>query len=92
MSLLKEFRDTENALSQQLKRMEKLKKNEALIKDLEFEKKLEALLKRYSKKMEDLLAFLQPPPPLAGTQVREQGAPYGTNSKKTISNAKKARR
>ena len=92
MSLLKEFRDTENALHQQLKRMEKLKKNEALIKDLEFEKKLEALLKRYSKKMEDLLAFLQPIPPVTVTQAREQRAPYGTTSKKTISKVKKAGR
>ena len=92
MSLLKEFRDTENALNQQLKRMEKLKKNTALIKDLEFEQKLEALMKRYSKKMEDLLAFLQPTSPLAGNRAQERRAPYGATSKKTNSTIKKAQR
>lgn len=76
MSLLKEFRDTENALNTQLKRMETLKKDASLIKDLEFEKKLQTLMKRYSKKMEDLLAFLQPTLPMSGTHAQEKRATY----------------
>lgn len=91
MSLLKEFRDTQNALNTQLKRMEMLKKNATLIKDLEFEKKLEALMKRYSKKMEDLWAFLQPTPPMSGTHAQENRATYRTQPNK-IGTKKKAGR
>lgn len=91
MSLLKEFRDTENALNTQLKRMETLKNDATLIKDLEFEKKLEALMKRYSKKMEDLLAFLQPTSSMTGTHAQEKQATYKTNTNKASTRTKAGR-
>lgn len=91
MSLIKEFRDTENALNTQLKHMETLKKDATLIKDLEFEKKLEALMKRYSKKMEDLLAFLQPTPSLSGTRTQEKRAVYKTTPNKAGTKKKAGR-
>lgn len=89
MSKLKEYRDTQQALTENLQRFEALKNNADLIKELEFEKKLMTLLKRYSKKTEDLLVFIGPGL-MGGMQAQEQRSVYGgTTRKKTNSSRRK---
>lgn len=89
MSKLKEYRDTQQALTENLQRLEALKNNADLVNELEFEKKLMALLKRYSKKTEDLLAFIGPGL-MGGLLAKEQRSVYGeTARKKTNSSRRK---
>jgi len=83
MSKLRDYRDAERALDKNLQRLEDLKNNPELIKELEFEKRLMTLLKRYSKRTEDLLAFVKPALG-ASLQAQENRRPYGkASSKKT---------
>ncbi|HEX8593655.1 MAG TPA: hypothetical protein VF682_10285 [Pseudomonas sp.] len=60
MPKLKEYRDTERALTEAIEYFEELKKNIDLMKELEFEKKLLTFLKRHNKRMVDLVAFIKP--------------------------------
>ncbi|WP_156684128.1 hypothetical protein [Pseudomonas sp. Leaf127] len=67
MSILNEFRALEQALQTQQDRLESLKHNEQLSRELAFEQKLLTLLKRHNMGLEQLLGFiprsLQQPPP-----------------------------
>jgi hypothetical protein len=82
MSKLKEYRDVERALTENLQNLERLKNDAALIKELEFEKKLTMLLNRYSKRMEDLLAFISPGT-VSGLKVQEQTPSYRGTARKS---------
>jgi len=81
MSKLSDYRDAERALDKNLQRLESLKNNPELIKELEFEKRLMTLLKRYSKNTEDLLAFVKPVLG-ASLQAQEQRRPYAKTTSK----------
>jgi hypothetical protein len=61
ISKLKEYHRVQSTLCQQLEKLETLKNNTELIRELEFEKKLMTLLKRHSKTLEDLLVFIRLP-------------------------------
>jgi len=83
MSKLRDYRDAERALDENLQRLEDLKNNPEMVRELEFEKRLMTLLKRYSKRTEDLLAFVKPTLG-ASLQAHENRRPYGkASSKKT---------
>lgn len=76
MSKLKEFHDTEQALKQQLQLLESLKKNAILMKELEFESKLKALMKRYRKTLGDIITLQEHSVPSPDNTVHEQPASY----------------
>ncbi|RTR53926.1 transcriptional regulator [Pseudomonas aeruginosa] len=60
MSKLAEFRAAEKALADQLARLEALKNDSSLKKEIEFEGKLNALLADYGKSLKDVVAILDP--------------------------------
>ena len=60
MSRLAEFRAAEKALQEQLKQLESLKNDAGLKKEIEFEEKLQGLMKTYGKSLRDIIAILDP--------------------------------
>ena len=68
MSRLAEFRAAEKALQEQLKQLESLKNDAGLKKEIEFEEKLQGLMKTYGKSLRDIIAILDPNPAKSGLQ------------------------
>ena len=62
MSRLAEFRAAEKALQEQLAQLEALKNDAGLKKEIEFEEKLQGLMKTYGKNLRDIVAILDPNP------------------------------
>ena len=62
MSRLAEFRAAEKALQEQLAQLEALKNDAGLKKEIEFESKLQGLMKIYGKNLRDIIAILDPNP------------------------------
>lgn len=62
MSRLAEFRKAEQDLQERLKQLEKLKNDAGLKKEIEFEEKLQGLMKTYGKSLRDVIAILDPNP------------------------------
>lgn len=60
MSLITEFRATEEAIKELQQRLASLQSNDGLKKELEFETKLKALMGEYSKSLRDVVALLDP--------------------------------
>lgn len=60
MSRLAEFRAAEKALQEQLAQLESLKNDAGLKKEIEFEQKLQELMKHYGKGLRDIVAILDP--------------------------------
>lgn len=60
MSLINEYRSTEEAIKQLQNRLSSLKGNEALQKEIEFEEKLRALMGEYNKSLKNIIAILDP--------------------------------
>ncbi|QAX81818.1 histone-like nucleoid-structuring protein, MvaT/MvaU family [Candidatus Pseudomonas adelgestsugas] len=60
MSRLAEFRAVKKALQEQLAKLESLKKDAGLQKEIEFEEKLQDLMKYYSKNLCDIISILEP--------------------------------
>jgi hypothetical protein len=60
MSRLAEFRAAEKALQEQLAQLEALKNDAGLKKEIEFEEKLQALMKSYDKNLRDVISILDP--------------------------------
>lgn len=60
MSRLAEFRAAEKALQEQLAQLEALKNDAGLKKEIEFEEKLQGLMKTYDKSLRDIIAILDP--------------------------------
>ncbi|WP_323147852.1 histone-like nucleoid-structuring protein, MvaT/MvaU family [Pseudomonas oryzihabitans] len=58
MSLIQEYRQTEAAIEELKQRLEQLNSDERLKKELEFEKKLRALLGEHNKSLRDVIAIL----------------------------------
>lgn len=62
LSRLAEFRAAEKALQEQLAQLESLKNDAGLKKEIEFEEKLQGLMKTYGKSLRDIIAILDPNP------------------------------
>ena len=62
LSRLAEFRAAEKALQEQMAQLEALKNDAGLKKEIEFEQKLQGLMKSYNKNLRDIIAILDPPP------------------------------
>ncbi|MCD4866929.1 histone-like nucleoid-structuring protein, MvaT/MvaU family [Pseudomonas sp. PLB05] len=60
MSLIQEYRQTEAAIAELQQRLEQLNTDERLQKELDFEKKLRALLGEHNKSLRDVIAILDP--------------------------------
>ncbi|WP_426160370.1 histone-like nucleoid-structuring protein MvaT [Pseudomonas sp. TSRC2-2] len=60
MSLINEYRATEEAIKELQGRLESLKTNDGLQKEIEFETKLKTLMGEYSKSLRDVIALLDP--------------------------------
>jgi hypothetical protein len=60
MSLINEFRATEEAIKELQSRLESMKTNDGLQKEIEFETKLKSLMGEYSKSLRDVIAILDP--------------------------------
>ena len=65
LSRLAEFRAAEKALQEQLAQLEALKNDAGLKKEIEFEEKLQGLMKTYGKNLRDIIAILDPNPAAA---------------------------
>jgi|GEM_PF-4371115 hypothetical protein len=89
MSILKEFRKTEDALNEKLTLLQALQQNAALPQELEFEKKLSALMKRYSKRIEDIRLMVEHPATLADIRVNEHAPTYKASKVKKETKARK---
>lgn len=73
MSRLAEFRAAEKALQEQLAQLEALKNDAGLKKEIEFEEKLQGLMKTYDKSLRDIIAILDPAK--AGSKASKAAAP-----------------
>jgi hypothetical protein len=62
LSRLAEFRAAEKALQEQLAQLESLKNDAGLKKEIEFEEKLQGLMKTYGKGLRDIILILDPNP------------------------------
>lgn len=60
MSLINEYRATEEAIKELQARLQSLSADDKLQKELEFEKKLRELMGTYSKSLKDIIALLDP--------------------------------
>lgn len=60
MSLISEFRATEEAIKELQERLKALQQDEKLQKEIEFEKKLRDLMGQYGKSLLDIIAILDP--------------------------------
>ncbi len=60
MSLINEYRATEEAIKELQERLKSLEQDDKLKKELEFEEKLRALMGSYGKSLRDIIALLDP--------------------------------
>ncbi len=81
MSRLKEFHELEDALKIKLARLESLKNETELITELEFEKKLTTLMKRYNKDIDDVMTMLKWQSHTSNTTIHEEKSTYTVRSK-----------
>lgn len=62
MSLITEYRATEALLNELKQRLQRLSNNPGLLKEMEFEEQLRALMGEYSKSLRDIIQILDPSP------------------------------
>ncbi|MEX6780415.1 histone-like nucleoid-structuring protein MvaT [Pseudomonas aeruginosa] len=60
MSLINEYRNTEEAIKELQERLQSLSADDRLKKELEFDQKLRALMGEYNKSLRDVIALLDP--------------------------------
>ncbi|MCP8463163.1 DNA binding protein [Pseudomonas sp. ZM23] len=78
MSLINEYRATEEAIKELQERLKSLEQDDKLKKELEFEEKLRALMASYGKSLRDIIALLDPDAKLS----KSPRAAKGTVSKR----------
>jgi len=79
MSLINEYRATQEAIKELEARLQSLSADDKLQKELEFEQKLRELMGTYSKSLKDIIALLDPDAKLNKIQ---RGAPVKTTGTK----------
>lgn len=70
MSLINEYRATEEAIKELQERLKNLSQDDKLQKELEFEGKLRSLMGEYQKSLRDIIALLDPESRKAGRTVK----------------------
>ncbi|MDF9617548.1 DNA binding protein [Pseudomonas entomophila] len=84
MSLINEYRATEEAIKELQARLANLSQDDKLKKELEFEGKLRTLMGEYSKSLRDVIALLDP-------ESKLSKAPRGTAKTTTTKRARKVK-
>ncbi|MFW0757739.1 histone-like nucleoid-structuring protein, MvaT/MvaU family [Pseudomonas sp. H11T01] len=60
MSLMNEYRATEDAIKELQAKLDALSNNERLLEEMEFEEKLRSLMYQYGKSLRDIILILDP--------------------------------
>jgi len=81
MSLINEYRATEEAIKELQERLKSLEQDDKLKKELEFEEKLRALMASYGKSLRDVIALLDPDAKLSKSP-RAAKAPVSKRARK----------
>ncbi|WP_432780633.1 histone-like nucleoid-structuring protein, MvaT/MvaU family (plasmid) [Pseudomonas corrugata] len=68
MSIITEYRETQEALKTLEERLEKMSRNHALLKEREFDQKLRTLMAEYGKSLRDIVSIIDP-------EYRKNGVP-----------------
>ncbi|SDJ73084.1 histone-like nucleoid-structuring protein MvaT [Pseudomonas indica] len=77
MSLINEYRATEEAIKELQERLKSLSQDDKLKKELEFESKLRDLMGEYQKSLRDIIALLDPDAKLSKAPRTGKAAPTG---------------
>ncbi|TEB90463.1 histone-like nucleoid-structuring protein MvaT [Pseudomonas aeruginosa] len=81
MSLINEYRATEEAIKELQERLKSLEQDDKLKKELEFEEKLRTLMGTYQKSLRDVISLLDPDAKI-GKSTRTAKAPAGKRARK----------
>ncbi len=81
MSLINEYRATEEAIKELQERLKSLEQDDKLKKELEFEEKLRTLMGTYQKSLRDVISLLDPHAKI-GKRTRTAKAPAGKRARK----------
>lgn len=84
MSLINEYRATEEAIKELQGRLKSLSENDKLKKEIEFEGKLRTLMGSYNKRLKDVIAILDPHP--VRTDAGKSGKPRAERAIKRYTN------
>ena len=84
MSLINEYRATEEAIKELQARLKNLSEDDKLQKELEFEKKLRELMGAYSKSLRDVIALLDPDAKLSKPVRGAAAKPAGTKRARKV--------
>jgi hypothetical protein len=82
MSLINEYRATEEAIKELQDRLKNMSQDDKLKKELEFEGKLRALMGEYQKSLRDIIAMLDPD--LKGSKVTRTTKITGTKRARKV--------
>lgn len=82
MSLINEYRATEEAIKELQDRLKNMSQDDKLKKELEFEGKLRALMGEYQKSLRDIIAMLDPD--LKGSKVTRTAKTTGTKRARKV--------
>ncbi len=82
MSLISEYRATEEAIKELQERLKNLSQDDKLQKELEFEGKLRTLMAEYQKSLRDIIALLDPEAAKSGKAPRAAKATTGKRARK----------
>ncbi len=74
MSLINEYRATEEAIKELQERLKSLEQDDKLKKELEFEEKLRTLMGTYQKSLRDVISLLDPDAKIGKSNPHCQGA------------------
>ncbi|MEX6501789.1 histone-like nucleoid-structuring protein MvaT [Pseudomonas zhanjiangensis] len=83
MSLINEYRATEEAIKELQERLKNMSQDDKLKKELEFEGKLRTLMGEYQKSLRDIIAMLDPDAKLAKAP-RAAAKPAGTKRARKV--------
>jgi hypothetical protein len=82
MSLINEYRATEEAIKELQERLKNLSQDDKLKKELEFEGKLRTLMGEYQKSLRDIIALLDPEGAKGGKTARAAKPTAGKRARK----------
>lgn len=82
MSLISEFRATEEAIKELQERLKTLQQDEKLQKEIEFEKELRDLMGQYGKSLADIIAILDPASGQRTNRAASKAAPAAKRARK----------
>lgn len=84
MSLINEYRATEEAIKELQERLKSLSQDDKLKKELEFEGKLRTLMGEYQKSLRDIIAMLDPDAKLSKAPRAAAAKPAGTKRARKV--------